>query len=363
MTVSLNPSIVLTQLQSLKDPLVGEVIGHLLKEEDIRVHGSSVFVQLTPGYYLSPSEEEALQQQALVLLQPLGVSEVRLSVVNGVQQHKVQDGLRPLKHVKNIIAVASGKGGVGKSTTAVNLAVALAQSGAKVGVLDADIYGPSQPLLLGVKDKPELDAQQHMIPPYAHGVYVNSFGFLIEDDKAAIWRGPMVVQAMNQLLNLTAWPDVDYLIVDMPPGTGDIALSLVQKVPIIGVVIVTTPQDIALLDVRKGVNMFQTVNIPVLGIVENMSVHICSNCGHVEHIFGEDGGKKFAQQLGIPSIGALPLHIRVREQSDSGFPIVAQEPQSDVGLIYRQMARKLALNVTKLPKDMTHKFPPIVVKR
>lgn len=363
MTVSLNPTNVLVQLQQLTDPLVGEVIGRCLKQDDIRIDGASVHIQLTPGYCLAPSEITALQQQAHNLLQPLGVAEVHLKVVNGVYKHKVQDGLRPLDKIKNIIAVASGKGGVGKSTTAVNLAVALAQSGAKVGVLDADIYGPSQPLLLGVKGKPELDAQQQMIPPFAHGVWVNSFGFLIEDDRAAIWRGPMVVQAMNQLLNLTAWPDLDYLIVDMPPGTGDIALSLVQKVPVVGAVIVTTPQDIALLDVRKGVNMFQTVNVPVLGIVENMSMHICSQCGHIEHIFGEDGGIKLAQQLGVPSIGALPLHIRVREQSDNGVPIVAQEPNSDVGLIYQQMARKLALNISKLSRDMTHKFPPVVVKR
>ncbi|MDY3332068.1 MAG: iron-sulfur cluster carrier protein ApbC [Pelistega sp.] len=363
MSVTLSPQQVLAALQSLQDPLIIETIGHKLKAEDIRISGTVVHVRLTPGYFLTETDRKALQNQALTLLHSQGVTEVHLEVVNGVQKHKVQDGLKPIETIKNIIAVASGKGGVGKSTTAVNLAVALAQSGARVGVLDADIYGPSQPLLLGVKGKPGMDSNNHMIPPQAHGVWVNSFGFLIEENQAAIWRGPMVVQAMNQLLSLTAWPDLDYLIVDMPPGTGDIALSLAQKVPVVGAVIVTTPQDIALLDVRKGASMFQTVHVPILGVVENMSVHICSNCGHAEHIFGTDGGKHLAEKLDVSYLGGLPLALSVREQSDSGIPIVAKAPDSEISLIYQQMARKLMLNVSNLPKDMAHKFPPIVVKR
>lgn len=361
MTATL-PSI-LEQLQQIKDPLVGELIGHKLKSDSIRLEGTTVYVRFAPGYCLSIQDKENIQQQAVQLLLPLGIATVQIEFVDEVLRHKVQDGLKPIETIKNIIAVASGKGGVGKSTTAVNLAVALAQSGAKVGVLDADIYGPSQPLLLGVKGKPEINAKQYMLPPKAHGVWVNSFGFLIEENQAAIWRGPMVVQAMNQLLTLTDWPDLDYLIVDMPPGTGDIALSLVQKVPVVGAVIVTTSQDIALLDVRKGISMFQTVNVPVLGIVENMSVHICSQCGHVEHIFGEDGGKNLAQNFGLDYLGGLPLHIKVREQSDAGFPIVAKEPNSEVSCIYQQIARKVAINVSNQAKDMTHKFPPIVLKR
>lgn len=363
MTVSFNPTNVLTQLRQLKDPMIGEPIGHFFRLEDIYLQGTSVQVTLSLGYYVSASEISLLEQQALTLLQPIGITSVSLNVVSQVNRHKVQDGLKSLDNIKNIIAVASGKGGVGKSTTAVNLAVALSQSGARVGILDADIYGPSQPLLLGITGKPELDSQQRMVPPQAHGVWLNSFGFLIEEDKAAIWRGPMVVQAMNQLLNLTAWPDLDYLIVDMPPGTGDIALSLVQKVPVVGAVIVTTPQDIALLDVRKGVNMFQTVNIPVLGIVENMSVHICSQCGHTEHIFGENGGKLLAEKMGVTSLGALPLHIRVREQSDNGTPIVAQDVGLEISRLYQQISRKLAWNIACLPKDMMYKFPTVVVKR
>ncbi len=363
MSVTLSISQILSSLQSLQDPLIIETIGHKLKADDIHIQGSTVSVRLTPGYFLTEIDRKALQNQALNLLHSLGVTEVRLDIVNGVQKHKVQEGLKPIETIKNIIAVASGKGGVGKSTTAVNLAVALAQAGARVGILDADIYGPSQPLLLGVKGKPEMDKNNHMLPPQSHGVWVNSFGFLIEENQAAIWRGPMVVQAMNQLLNLTAWPDLDYLIVDMPPGTGDIALSLAQKVPVVGAVIVTTPQDIALLDVRKGASMFQTVNVPILGVVENMSVHICSHCGHVEHIFGEDGGKQLAEKLAVSYLGGLPLTMSVREQSDSGVPIVAKSPDSEVGVIYQQMARKLMLNVSNLPKDMAHKFPPIVVKR
>ncbi len=363
MSAQLNSASILEQLKQLKDPLIGVPIGHKFKQDDIRLDGSVVHLRFLPGYHLNDQDVAGLYAQFQQLLEPLGATNVRLELITGVQIHKVQDGLKPIETVKNIIAVASGKGGVGKSTTAVNLAVALAQFGARVGVLDADIYGPSQPILLGVKGKPDINQKQQMVPPKAHGVWVNSFGFLIEENQAAIWRGPMVVQVMNQLLTMTAWPDLDYLIVDMPPGTGDIALSLAQKVPVVGSVIVTTPQDIALLDVRKGASMFEKVNVPVLGIVENMSVHICSHCGHAEHIFGEDGGKRLAQELQLDYLGGLPLDIKVRENSDRGTPIVESEQHSEISRIYQQLARKVAVNVSNLKKDMAHKFPSIVVKR
>lgn len=363
--MSVNASIndLLNVLKNLKDPVSGDFIGHKVKETDISLHGQNATIRFKPGYYCTAADKQAIEQQAAQLLAPVGITSVQLNWLDGVVKHKVQDGLRPIDKINNIIAVSSGKGGVGKSTTAVNLAIALAQSGARVGILDADIYGPSQPLLLGLRGKPALDENKHMVPPHAHGVCVNSFGFLLNDDQAAIWRGPMVVQALNQLLTLTAWPELDYLVVDMPPGTGDIALTMAQKIPVAGSVIVTTPQDMALLDVRKGVDMFNKVNVPILGIVENMSVHICSNCGHVEHIFGEDGGELMARKLDLPYLGGLPLNMKVREQSDAGTPIVALDPQAEVSQIYHQIARKVAINVSNQPLDMAHKFPPIVVKQ
>lgn len=362
MSVNVSANDVLNVLSGLKDPIIGEPIGHKIKANDIVLDGSKATIRFKPGYFCSAADQGAIQQQIEQLLVSQGITSVQLNWVNGVEKHKVQDGLKPIETIKNIIAVASGKGGVGKSTTSVNLAIALAQSGANVGILDADIYGPSQPLLLGLRGKPELDENKHMIPPKAHGVYVNSFGFLLNDDQAAIWRGPMVVQALNQLLSLTAWPELDYLIVDMPPGTGDIALSMAQKIPVAGSVIVTTPQDLALLDVRKGVDMFNKVNVPILGIVENMSVHVCSKCGHEEHIFGEHGGENMAATLKLPYLGGLPLAMQVREFSDAGKPIVSADPQADASQRYRLIARKVAINVSNQPLDMAHKFPPIVVK-
>ncbi len=363
MSVNVSVSDLLNTLKGLKDPITGDMIGHKIKAADISLEGQAAIIRFKPGYYCSAADQEAIQQQAQQLLASHGITSVQLNWVNGVEKHKVQDGLKPLETIKNVIAVASGKGGVGKSTTSVNLAIALAQSGASVGILDADIYGPSQPLLLGLRGKPELDDNKHMIPPKAHGVYVNSFGFLLNDDQAAIWRGPMVVQALNQLLTLTAWPELDYLIVDMPPGTGDIALSMAQKIPVSGSVIVTTPQDLALLDVRKGVDMFHKVSVPILGIVENMSVHICSKCGHEEHIFGEQGGANMAATLKLPYLGGLPLTMKVREYADADQPVVSADPQADASQRYRLIARKVAINVSNQPLDMAHKFPPIVVKQ
>jgi ATP-binding protein involved in chromosome partitioning len=258
--------------------------------------------------------------------------------------------------------VASGKGGVGKSTTAVNLALALAADGARVGVLDADIYGPSVPLMLGIDGKPVSHDNKTMEPLTGYGIEANSIGFMIEPDSPMIWRGPMVTQALEQLLRQTNWGDLDYLVVDMPPGTGDVALTLSQKVPVVGAVIVTTPQDVALLDARKGLKMFEKVNVPVLGVVENMAMHVCTHCGHVEHIFGEGGGRRMAEQYGVAWLGSLPLALSIREQADAGTPTVVSQPDSEAAGLYRAIARKLAAAVAALPRDMAGKLPDVVVR-
>jgi ATP-binding protein involved in chromosome partitioning len=265
--------------------------------------------------------------------------------------------------VRNIIAVASGKGGVGKSTTAVNLAVALHAEGARVGLLDADIYGPSVPLMLGVSVKPASIDGKKMTPVMGHGLQANSIGFLMNDDTPAIWRGPMVTQALEQLLRQTRWDDLDYLIIDMPPGTGDIALTLAQSVPVAGAVIVTTPQDIALIDARKGLKMFEKVNVPILGIIENMAIHICSQCGHAEPIFGQGGGERMAAEYKAPWLGSLPLTLTIREQADAGQPVVVSHPEGEAARLYREIAARLAGRVAILPKDLSDKFGAIAVKR
>ncbi|NYT79111.1 iron-sulfur cluster carrier protein ApbC [Alcaligenaceae bacterium] len=277
--------------------------------------------------------------------------------------HAVQPGLKPMPNVRNIIAIASGKGGVGKSTTAVNIALALARSGARVGLLDADIYGPSVPMMLGLSGKPKSVDGKFMEPLVGHGLQANSIGFLIDQDAPAIWRGPMVTQALTQLLTQTNWHDLDYLIIDMPPGTGDIALTMAQKVPLTGAVIVTTPQDLALADARKGLRMFQKVNVPVLGVVENMSTHICTQCGHVEAIFGEHGGRNMAAEFNLPWLGALPLQMRIREQTDSGTPSVVAEPEGEAARAYVEIAQKLAANVAALPPDTASSGPTVISRK
>lgn len=259
-----------------------------------------------------------------------------------VPAHAVQQNLSPHPRIRNIIAVGSGKGGVGKSTTAANLAIALAQEGARVGMLDADIYGPSQPRMLGIHGRPVSPDGKTMEPLENHGVKCMSIGFLVDEEQPMVWRGPMVTQALVQLLETTRWGDLDYLIVDMPPGTGDTQLTLSQRVPVSGAVIVSTPQDIALLDARKGLRMFQKVEVPVLGIVENMSTHVCSKCGHEEHVFGAGGGRRMAEQYGVPLLAELPLDIRIREQTDSGKPTVVAEPDSQLGRAYLELARRAA---------------------
>ena len=275
----------------------------------------------------------------------------------------MQRGVQLLPKVKNIVAVASGKGGVGKSTTAVNLALALAAEGAKVGILDADIYGPSQPMMMGLEGRPESEDGKTIEPMENYGVQVMSIGFLVEPDQAMIWRGPMATQALDQLLRQTNWGDLDYLIVDMPPGTGDIALTLTQRVPLTGVVIVTTPQDIALLDAKKGLTMFEKVSVPILGIVENMSVYVCPNCGHSEHIFGADGGRRMAEQYKVDYLGALPLNLSIREQADSGHPTVVAEPDGEIAQIYKTVARRVAVAIAGKARDFSAKFPTITVSK
>jgi ATP-binding protein involved in chromosome partitioning len=292
-----------------------------------------------------------------------GVDSVEVTSRLLVTAHAVQRGVQLLPGVKNIIAVASGKGGVGKSTTAANLALALSAEGARVGLLDADIYGPSVPMMMGISGRPDSEDGKTMEPMENYGVQVMSIGFMVAQDEAMIWRGPMATQALEQLLRQTNWKDLDYLIVDMPPGTGDIQLTLSQRVPMTGAVIVTTPQDIALLDARKGIKMFEKVGVPILGIVENMAVHVCSNCGHIEHIFGADGGKKMAADYGMDYLGALPLAMEIRVQADSGRPTVVADPDGEVAGIYKALARKVALSVAAKNKDFSSKFPTISISK
>ena len=288
---------------------------------------------------------------------------LHIEIATEIATHKVQPGVATIKGVKNIIAVASGKGGVGKSTTTANLAMAMARMGARVGVLDADLYGPSQPTMLGVQDRKPDQENKKLIPVEADGgIQVMSIGFLVDTDQAVVWRGPMVSQALQQLLFQSEWDDVDYLFVDLPPGTGDIQLTLSQKIPVTGAIVVTTPQDIALIDARKAVDMFGKVNIPIFGVLENMSVHICSHCGHHEPIFGQDGGKALAERLGVPLLGQLPLSLPVREAMDSGSAAQMQAAHPAIAQIYIEAAWQTALAVAAKGKDFSNRFPQIVVE-
>jgi ATP-binding protein involved in chromosome partitioning len=348
-------------LAKVIDSATGLTLAAAVKDRDIQIERSRTVVRAVLGYPAT-HRTQALAEEAERALAAAGAAAPTVEVTWKVLAHAVQAGQKPLPGVRNIIAVASGKGGVGKSTTAANLALALAADGARVGILDADIYGPSQPTILGISGKPETRDGKTMEPPESLGLQVNSIGFLIEPDSPAIWRGPMVTQALEQLLRQTNWRDLDYLIVDMPPGTGDIALTLAQKVPVVGAVIVTTPQDLALLDARKGLKMFEKVNVPILGVIENMSIHICSQCGHAEHIFGDGGGERMAQQYAVEWLGSLPLTMAIREQTESGRPTVVSDPESAAAAAYRAIARKLAINVARLPRDMAGVFPSIVVQ-
>ena len=329
---------------------------------NVVVEGDTVSLQVMLGYP-AKSQFDAIRQQFAEALRAVpGVVNVRVEVAQQIAAHTVQRGVKLLPGVKNIVAVASGKGGVGKSTTAVNLALALASEGASVGILDADIYGPSLPTMLGIEGRPESPDDKSMNPMTGHGLQANSIGFLIEADNPMVWRGPMATSALEQLLRQTNWHELDYLIVDMPPGTGDIQLTLAQRVPVTGAVIVTTPQDIALLDAKKGLKMFEKVGIPILGIVENMGLHICSNCGHEEHIFGAGGGERMGKEYGVDVLGSLPLDITIREQVDSGRPTVVADPNGRIAQIYRSIARKVAVHIAERARDMSSKFPSIVVQ-
>ena len=360
--MSIDRALVDAALANVADPNTGRPFAAAKNLKNIAIDGATVSVEVVLGY---PAKRQFEAIRILVsdaLRAVPGVAEARVQVSQQVAAHTVQRGVKLLPNVKNIIAVASGKGGVGKSTTAVNLALALASEGASVGVLDADIYGPSLPMMLGIEGRPESQDGQTMHPMRGHGMQANSIGFLIEQDNPMVWRGPMATSALEQLLRQTNWEDLDYLIVDMPPGTGDIQLTLSQRVPVTGAVIVTTPQDIALLDAKKGLKMFEKVGIPILGIVENMAVHICSNCGHEEHIFGAGGGERMAKEYGVEVLGSLPLDIAIREQADSGRPTVAADPDGRIAEIYRSIARKVAIHIAERARDMTSKFPTIVVQ-
>jgi ATP-binding protein involved in chromosome partitioning len=328
----------------------------------IEIDGDNVKIGLVLGYPAAGYFDTLKQQVGDKLETVEGISNFDVEVSSNIKSHAVQQNLKPMKGIKNIIAVASGKGGVGKSTTAVNLALALQAEGATVGILDADIYGPSIPRMLGCQGQPESSDGKSLEPMIGHGIQSMSIGYLVEEDTPMIWRGPMVTQALEQLLNDTRWKDIDYMIVDLPPGTGDTQLTLAQKIPVSGAVIVTTPQDIALLDARKGLKMFEKVEVPVLGVVENMSIHICSNCGNAEHIFGDGGGVRMAEEHNVDFLGSLPLDIRIREQADSGNPTVAAMADSNISAIYRDIARNTAAKLATMAKDHSAAFPSIVIE-
>ena len=349
-------------LKKLVDPNTGRdfVTGKAVRK--ITIGAGEIGVDMALGYPAKSQHEmlKKLVRDAVAALP--GAGRVGVTMTTHIVSHAVQRGVKLVPGVKNIVAVASGKGGVGKSTTAVNLALALAAEGATVGVLDADIYGPSQPMMLGIAGRPDSADGKTLEPMEAFGVQAMSIGFMIDADTPMVWRGPMVTQALEQLLKDTNWREVDFLIVDMPPGTGDIALTLAQKVPVTGAVIVTTPQDIALIDARKGLKMFEKVGVPIVGIVENMSIHICSNCGHAENIFGEGGARRMCNDFGVAFLGSLPLDIHIREQADSGRPTVVADPDGAVAQVYRDIARKVAISVAEKAADFSAKFPSIVIQ-
>ncbi len=349
-------------LKAYIDPYLEKDLVSTKSIKDIKVDGDKVSVDVQLGFPANGYKDELASKLKEMVEAVEGVSSVSVNVAHKIVAHTTQKGVNAIPGVKNIIAIASGKGGVGKSTTSVNLALALSAEGATVGILDADIYGPSQPRMLGVNQQPESSDGKSLEPLNSYHIQSMSIGYLIDEETPMIWRGPMVTQALEQLLNDTKWKDVDYLIVDLPPGTGDTQLTLAQKVPVTGAVIVTTPQDIALLDARKGLKMFEKVEVPVLGIVENMSTHICSNCGHEEHIFGAGGGERMAEQFDVDLLGSLPLDMSIRVGTDEGKPTVVAEPEGRIAQVYRDIARRMAAKLSLKSKDFSASFPNIVIQ-
>jgi ATP-binding protein involved in chromosome partitioning len=344
-------------------PQTGRPLGGPGAAFDVARRDAGWHVTLKLGFPLAASGDSLIDALRVRLASALGGQSIAFTITSSIAVHAVQPGVKPLPGVHNLIAVASGKGGVGKSTVAVNFALALAAEGARVGLLDADIYGPSQPRMLGLTGRrPETKDGKLLEPLVAHGIEAMSIGFLVDEQQPMAWRGPMVTSALNQLLTQTRWGNLDYLLVDMPPGTGDIQLTLAQRVPVSGAVIVTTPQDIALADARKGLEMFQKVHVPVLGVVENMSLHICSRCGHEEHIFGEHGGRTLSEQYGVPLLGTLPLDRRIRQETDEGKPTVAAEPKSPIARAFTEAALRAAGELAARSKDYSRLFPNITVE-
>ncbi|QVL45782.1 MAG: iron-sulfur cluster carrier protein ApbC [Methylophilaceae bacterium] len=349
-------------LQLCVDPNTGKDFISSKSAKNIQIQDNHISLDIILGYPAKSVFDDIKTLVANALKALDGVDKVTVNIGSRIVSHKVQQGVNLLPNVKNVIAVASGKGGVGKSTTSVNLALALAAEGATVGLLDADIYGPSQPQMLGLSGRPDSADGKSIEPMEAYGIQAMSIGFLVDTDTPMVWRGPMVTGALEQLLRDTKWRDLDYLVIDLPPGTGDIQLTLAQKIPVTGAIIVTTPQDIALLDARKGLKMFEKVGIPILGIVENMSTHICSNCGHEEHIFGAGGGASMCKDYHVDLLGSLPLDIKIREQADNGKPTVVAEPDSAIATTYKSIARQSAIKIANAGLDHSSKFPNIVIQ-
>ncbi len=355
-------AIVEAKLKEYIDPFLEKDLVSTKMLRKTTIEGDQVLVDVVLGFPAKSYQEELAAKLKEIIESIDGVSKARANVSFAIQAHSVQKGVKTIDGIKNIIAVASGKGGVGKSTTATNMALALSAEGAKVGILDADIYGPSQPRMMGITGKPESKDGKTLEPMVNFNIQTMSIGFLVDEETPMIWRGPMVTQALQQLLGDTNWHDLDYLVVDLPPGTGDVQLTLAQQVPVSGAVIVTTPQDIALLDARKGLKMFEKVEVPVLGIIENMSIHICSECGHEEHIFGEGGGQRMSEENDVDFLGALPLDKTIREEVDNGRPSVVSNPEGRIAQIYRDIARRTAAKLSLKTKNYAAKFPQIVIE-